>query len=118
MALVKSAKRLSACKAELESAERLFAANDLARAFHHLERAHVLGQPWLGPHMRAHYLMLKVGLRRGDTREVWGQIIRLTGGGLLSLLGRLPEGNTGGANVPAETPMVLPPDLQALCDER
>ncbi len=61
-------------------------------------------------------MMLKVGLRRRDAREVFGQIIRLAGGGILSILGRLPEGNTGGANVPAEKPMPIPADLRALCD--
>ena len=39
----------------------------------------------------------------------------LAAGGLLSWMGRLPAGNTGGANVPAEQPMPLPDDLADLC---
>ena len=80
-----------------------------------LERAHILGQPWAGPHSWAHWQMLKIGWRRKDGREVRGQLIRLAAGGLLSWMGRLPSGNTGGANVPAEQPMPLPDDLADLC---
>lgn len=116
MTKVKSEKRLRAFHAEMKIAEDHFDQGDLDNAFRRLERAHVLGQPWIGPHSRTHWMMLKVGLRRRDAREVIGQIVRLTGGGVLSLFGRLPEGNTGGANVPAEKPMPVPPDLQALCD--
>lgn len=114
--LVKSEKRLSAFHTEIKIAAELYERGDLHSAFRSLERAHVLGQPWAGPHSRAHWMMLKVGVRRGDAREVLGQIIRLAGGGLLSIIGRLPEGNTGGANVPAEKPMPIPADLRTLCD--
>jgi hypothetical protein len=116
VALAKSAKRLQAFDTEFGLACELFTRGDLDAAFHHLERAHVLGQPWAIHHTRAHWLMLKIGLKRRDVREIFGQIIRIAGGGLLSWVGRLPEGNTGGANVPAEKPMPLPPDLKALCD--
>ncbi|MGE3335404.1 MAG: DUF3703 domain-containing protein [Rhodospirillaceae bacterium] len=116
MALVKSEKRLSAFHAEIKIAGDRYVQGDLDGAFLSLERAHVLGQPWMGPHSRTHWMMLKVGLRRRDAREVMGQLIRLTGGGVLSIFGRLPEGNTGGANVPAEKPMPVPADLQALCE--
>lgn len=107
--------RRQAFAVEAASARQAFATGDLSTAFHHLERAHVLGQPWAGAHSWAHWMMLRIGLRRGDWREVRGQVIRLAAGGLLSKLGRLPAGNTGGANVPAETPMPVPPDLADLC---
>lgn len=107
--------RRQAFDREAAAAKRAFAAADLDAAFRHLERAHVLGQPWAGAHSWAHWMMLRVGLRRGDGREVRGQVVRLAAGGLLSWLGRLPVGNTGGANVPAEKPMPVPADLVDLC---
>lgn len=116
MTLIKSPKRRAHFTSEYAMARRCYDGHDLDGAFHHLERAHVLGQPWAVPHTKAHWLMLKIGVRRRDMKEVFGQIIRLTGGGLLSILGRLPEGNTGGANVSAEQPMPLSPDLKALCE--
>lgn len=100
---------------EAESARTGLANGDLDVAFRHLERAHVLGQPWPGPHSWTHWMMLQVGWRRRDGREVRGQLVRLMAGGLLSLLGWLPVGNTGGANVPATKPMLIPDDLAALC---
>ena len=116
MALTKSLLRLKACRAEYQIARELYARGEIDSAFRHLERAHVLGQPWAIDHTRAHWMMLKIGFKRRDIREVFGQSIRLAGGGALSWLGRLPEGNTGGANVPAEKPMPIPEDLRWLCD--
>lgn len=99
-------------------AKAAFTAGDLVGAFSYLERAHILGQPWGGAHSWTHWMMLRIGWRRGDGREVRGQILRLAAGGILSLVGWLPVGNTGGANVPSRTPMDLPTDLAELCDNR
>lgn len=117
MGLAKSAERLRVCRQELALAQDCLAAGALDAAFHHAERAHVLGQPWAGPHTAAHWVMLRIGLARKDTREIFGQIIRLAAGGLLTLAGRVPEGNTGGANVSPEKPMPVAPDLVPLCGE-
>lgn len=116
MALHKSERRLAAFHTEMNAAEGLRQQRDLAGAFRHLERAHILGQPWPVAHTHAHIQMLKIGIQRRDVREVVGQIIRITGGGILSLFGRLPEGNTGGADVSAVLPMPSPADLKALCE--
>lgn len=115
MSHYKSNARRAAFQDELWAARQFLSAGDFARAFAHAERAHILGQPWAIRHTAAHWLMLQIGRRRGDRREVWGQIIRIAAGGFLSLIGRLPNGNTGGANVEAERAMPLPPDLAALC---
>lgn len=117
MGLAKSKERLQVFNAELARAKALFAVRDFAAAFRHAERAHVLGQPWPGPHSAAHWMMLRIGLARKDAREIFGQIIRLSAGGLLTMVGRVPEGNTGGANVSPEKPMPVPPDLAALCGD-
>jgi hypothetical protein len=58
--------------------------------------------------------MLGHGLRTRNLREIMGQLPRIVLGFLGSFVGRVPVGNTGGANVPAEQPMPIPPDLQAL----
>ena len=107
--------RRKAFAAEAAAAREALALGSLDRAFHHLERAHVLGQPWAGAHSWAHWMMLRVGVKRRDWREVRGQVLRLAAGGLLSWMGRLPVGNTGGANVPPERPMPPPADLAELC---
>jgi hypothetical protein len=107
--------RLSAYRTTIQDARAAYSAGDLDGCFRLLERAHILGQPWVVPHTVSHWLMLKVGWRRKDGREVRGQLMRLAAGGLLSLVGWLPEGNTGGADVSPVRPMPLPADLAALC---
>lgn len=115
MSLAKSPERLSAFAVEFALANDLYAVGNFERSYHHAGRAHILGQPWATRHTAAHWLLFKIGVSRGDGREIWGQIVRIAGGGFLSLVGKLPEGNTGGANVPAEEPMAYPADLKALC---
>lgn len=99
---------------ELQSARRALSANDLTTAFGHLERAHILGQWYVGAHTRAHLGMLRVGWRRRDAREILGQLLRIPGAILGSALGRVPRGNTGGSNVSAFLEMPIAPDLREL----
>ena len=86
--------------------------NDLAAAFHHLERAHVLGQSVTAQHVRVHLLMLKFGWLTKDWREITGQIIRIIGASAKTPFGIYPSGNTGGANVSPFKPLPIPNDLQ------
>jgi hypothetical protein len=79
-----------------------------------LERAHILSQPWVRPHLRAHVAMLGVAWREHDRREITGQLVRLLVAGPGSATGRYPVGNTGRARVPATLPMPIPDDLAAL----
>ena len=85
---------------------------DVAGEWAHLERAHILSQPMVVPHLRTHVAMLGAGLRRRDRREVVGQLLRLVVAGPGSLTGRYPVGNTGGADVSALAPMPIPDDLR------
>ncbi len=55
--------------------------------------------------------MLRFGFRVKDFREILGQLPRLVFGGVKSFVGKVPIGNTGGANVPALRSMPLPDDL-------
>jgi hypothetical protein len=78
------------------------------------ETAHILSQPWWRPHVRTHWLMLRLAVRTRDRREVTGQLLRLVVAGPGSATGRYPKGNTGRADVPATLPMPVPDDLTAL----
>lgn len=83
-------------------------------AWHHLERSHIIGQSYPIEHTYSHWLMLKFGLRQKDTKEVFGQIIRLLVGGWKSFIDHVPLGNTGGANVPPLKRMPIPSDIKSL----
>ncbi|MBA4027262.1 MAG: hypothetical protein C0473_03375 [Cyanobacteria bacterium DS3.002] len=87
-------------------------AGDYDRAWHHLERVHIVSQPFLGPHLASHGAMLESAFRRRDWSEVLGQMVRTILAPLGSLTGRLPVGNTGRSNVSAFAPMPIPPDLE------
>lgn len=105
----------AAFDADWQHAERARRAGDWARAFHHLERAHVLGQRRTRLHVKSHLGLWRIGWLRGDRREVFGQSTRLIAALLLSRVW-VPVGNTGGANVSAFRPMPVPADLRAVLD--
>ncbi len=68
--------RAAAFEAALAEASQRLAARNAAAAMQALERAHVLGQDDLAPHLRVHLRMLYVGLTSRDWREVRGQVLR------------------------------------------
>jgi hypothetical protein len=104
----------SAFREELTVSRRAERENDLARAWRHLERAHVLSQAHAWPHLRVHGQMFAFAWRRRDARELLGQVPRLLLAAPGSWTGRAPRGNTGGANVGIFTPMEIPAELRGL----
>jgi hypothetical protein len=104
----------SAWAAEHDAARGARQQSDHAAEWRHLERAHILSQPFALPHLRTHAAMLAYGFRHQDRREVLGQIIRLVLAAPGSWSGRYPVGNTGGAQVSALQPMPIPDDLRAI----
>ena len=60
--------------------------------------------------------MLKFGFRIKSLKEIIGQIPRLLVGGVKSFVGKIPVGNTGGANVPPLQPMEIPEDIKSLME--
>lgn len=86
-------------------------------AFSALEHAHILGQRYLLPHIYTHFLMLRVGYKRRDQREITGQLLRIIASVPGYLFGWVPKGNTGGANVSPLKPMPLPEELAPLLDD-
>jgi hypothetical protein len=103
-----------AVAAELDAAEACQRQGLFAEAFHHLERAHVLGQASTLEHVRVHLRMLHWSLQQGDPREALGQLFRIAGATTMTVFGLVPRGNTGGSNVSAFHSMPVPADLAAL----
>ena len=101
---------------EREAARAARGRGDLAGEWAHLERAHILSQPLVVPHIRTHLAMVSCGVRRHDRREVAGQLLRLLLAGPGSITGRYPVGNTGGADVSPFRPMPIPEDLRAILE--
>jgi hypothetical protein len=97
--------------AEMAAYRFAVAAGDDDRAWHHLERVHIVSQPYLGPHLASHGAMLGFAIRQRDWGEVLGQMVRIILAPLGALTGRLPVGNTGRSNVSAFAPMPIPADL-------
>jgi hypothetical protein len=90
---------------------------NLQEAWNHLERAHILGQAWFVQHSYVHWRMLLFGIRIKNGKEILGQIPRLLVGGVKSFAGKIPVGNTGGANVPALRRMEIPADLKVVLNK-
>jgi hypothetical protein len=107
----------AAYAAALDGSRERERAGELRAAFALLERAHVLGQRRFGRHMAVHGRMLRLGWRLRDGREVRGQLLRLLLTPLGHLTGRLPTGNTGGANISAFAPLPIADDLRGLLDD-
>ena len=99
---------------ELVKYKEEFSKGNLQTAWRHLERAHILGQSWPGEHTHVHWIMLKFGIRIKNAKEIIGQIPRLLAGGVKSFVGKIPLGNTGGANIPPLRVMEIPEDLKII----
>jgi hypothetical protein len=98
---------------EVQRADQALQQEDFETAFKHLERAHVLAQRMTGRHTFIHWRMLVAGLRRGDLREVAGQVPRIVASILFSRLW-VPRGNSGRSRVSAFKQMPVPDDLRHL----
>jgi hypothetical protein len=101
---------------EIALAKEFIAREDLATGITHLERAHVIGQAFVVPHARSHWLMLKVELRRRRPVAAFGQVLRIALGVLGSAVGIVPVGNTGGSNISMFKRMPIAPELQSIID--
>jgi hypothetical protein len=99
---------------ELQFYKNAFEQNDLHTAWYHLERAHVLGQAYPKEHSYVHWKMLQFGFAIKNWAEIKGQILRLIFGGVKSFVGKIPVGNTGGANVPPLQIMEISQDLNEI----
>lgn len=108
----------SAFDAEMAQAKNLIAHGELAAAFPHLERAHVIGQAYVRPHVVTHWHMFRVEVRRRRPVAAFGQAVRMFLGGLGSAVGVIPVGNTGGSDISMFRRMPIAPDIQRIIDGR
>lgn len=83
-------------------------------AWYHLERSHIIGQSYPIEHTYSHWLMLQFGLMQKNTKEIFGQLLRLAVGGWKSFINHVPVGNTGGADVPPLKRMPIPNDIKEI----
>ncbi|WP_076591342.1 DUF3703 domain-containing protein [Herminiimonas arsenitoxidans] len=102
----------------LRQTKDVFAAGELARASTLLQDAHVLGQYMFWPHFLSHLWMLRIAYARRDWREMRGQLLRLAVVPIGNIMGRLPLGNTGDANVSAFKPMPVPIRLKKILEKK
>jgi hypothetical protein len=98
---------------EVKIARQALQRGDFGACYVHLERAHVLAQRMTCRHTYVHWLMLVVGARSHDFREVIGHVPRMVASILFSRLW-VPRGNSGRARVSAFAPMPVPEDLRHL----
>ena len=108
----------SAFDAEIAQAQALVARGELAAGFAHLERAHVIGQAHVLPHVTSHWLMLKVEVQRRRPVAVLGQAVRIVLGGLGSAIHVVPTGNTGGSDISMFKRLPVDPALQRIIEGR
>ncbi len=99
---------------ELEKYRNEYMGGNLAAAWHHLERAHILGQRYPYAHTFVHWKMLQFGIAIKNKQEIVGQVPRLVFGGVKSFVGKVPVGNPGGANVPPLKPFPIEKELEEI----
>ncbi len=117
--MVDASSRISRFLAEeYRAAEAATNAGQVEQAWHHLERAHVVAQTQVAPHLQSHWKMLVLAVRMRDGREAFGQLVRLALAPLGNLTGSLPIGNTGRSNVSAFAQMNIPHDLMTILDPK
>jgi hypothetical protein len=101
---------------EFAAAEAARRGDDDAAGFRFLERAHVLGQASTVEHVRVHWRMLCWSVRNRQPAEFAGQLLRIAGAAVLTGVGWVPAGNTGGANVSPFRAMPVADDLRAILE--
>ena len=108
----------AAFSSEIAQAKRLIASGEVDEAFAHLERAHVIGQAFVIPHVTSHWLMFRIEVKRRRLPAVLGQWIRIALGALGSAVGVVPTGNTGGTDISMFKRMPIAPELQQIINGR
>lgn len=81
-------------------------------AFSHLERIHILSQPFPLKHTLIHIRMLWFAIRYFNPVEIVVQFIYSLFSAKFSMFNIFPQGNTGGANAIKKGKMPIPHDLK------
>lgn len=101
---------------EVQASRRADDAGHVTTAWSHLERAHILAQPFPVAHIGSHVAQLRLGWRTRDRTEVAGQVIRILVAGPASVVGRIPVGNDGRARTPLRATAPVPADLVSILE--
>jgi hypothetical protein len=107
----------AAFESEMASAVYFIQAGHMEQAMRHLERAHVLGQYNILPHVRSHWHMLCIALRCHTFGEGLGQVVRIILGARGSSVRIMPVGNTGGSNISIFARIPIDPELAELIQQ-
>lgn len=102
---------------EISRAKDLMKAGRHQAAMPHLQRAHVLGQRFVAPHVLVHWLMFRVAVARRQAGAAFGQLVRIVLGAIGSAVGVVPIGNTGGTDVNMFRKMPVPAELARVMGE-
>lgn len=108
----------SAFDTEIAQAKSLLAQGKVEAGFKCLERAHVIGQAYVIPHVKSHWLMFKLEVRRRRPAAAFGQVVRIVLGALGSAVGVIPTGNTGGSDISMFKRMPVEPEIQDIMEGR
>jgi Protein of unknown function (DUF3703) len=102
---------------ELQLYKAEFEQKNYTLAFEHLERVHIVSQPFPVAHTLIHLRMLKFALIRFRPVEIFVQMLYALFSFKFSLLQIFPIGNTGGANAIKKGRMAIPVDIQRVLSE-
>lgn len=97
---------------ELDSYRKEFDKHNYDLAFRHLERIHIVSQPFPVEHTITHLRMLSFAIQTFRPFEIIIQFVYSLFSFKFSLLNIFPRGNTGGANAITKGAMPIPDDLQ------
>jgi hypothetical protein len=89
-----------------------FVEKNFVKAFSHLERIHIVSQPYPIEHTLIHLRMLNFAIHIFKPIEITVQFIYSIFSFKFSLMNIFPEGNTGGANALTKGRMIIPTDIQ------
>lgn len=104
-------------KTELKLYQTEFAQKNYGLAFKHLERIHIVSQPFPMEHTITHLRMLRFAFLTFRPFEILVQTLYSLFSFKFSLLRIFPEGNTGGANAIKKGRMNIPADIQKILSE-
>jgi hypothetical protein len=102
---------------ELDKYKEAYRSKNYPFAFKHLERIHIISQPFPLAHTVIHLRMLKFALLRFKPIEILVQFVYSVFSAKFSLLNIFPVGNTGGANAIKKGRMPIPEDLAAIINK-
>lgn len=111
-------KTKAAYKIELAAFTKAMALKDWPSAWLHIERAHILGQYFVIPHLETHWLMFGLAFKTKNYQEILAQIPRLLLAAPGSLTGKAPKGNPGSGRVGIFTPSPTPEDLLEILESK